>query len=854
MNIRVEGMTCGGCAATVRKTLEGIPFVQSVEVDLLAGRAMVVHSGARVEEMAAAFEGTKFTVRLCPEGAEEEETPEPESASQRTRGVESPPPPTLVLSDVGDVETVHLAVSGMSCASCVFKIETKLRDLPGVAEASINFASGTAIVRLQAPGLESRLLDAVRAAGPYDARLIRASEDPAILEAEHARAFAALRRRFFLALGLAIPILALSMPAMLGRHGPIPERVNQGLQLALSLPVMLWAAGPFFRGFIAALRARAADMNTLIAIGTGSAFAYSVAGTFAPGIFPPAMRPHGAVHVYYETAAVIVTLILMGRLLEEGARGRASDAIRGLIGLQARTARVRRGDAEIDIPIHEVVVGDLVVVRPGGKVPVDGDVIDGHSAVDESMVTGESIPVEKSPGDAVIGATLNKTGSFTFRATRVGSETVLARIVEMVRQAQGSKAPIQHLVDRVAAVFVPIVIVAAILTLAVWLAVGPQPRLAYALTNFVAVLIIACPCALGLATPTAITVGTGRGAELGILFRSAESLEALGRADAAVLDKTGTLTLGAPALVAMRMIGDEAREEEILRWVAAAEARSEHPLAAAIVEGARARGISALPRPERFESMTGKGIAATVEGRRVLIGNRALLEREGIPLGDSVAPVLEEDACAGRTSLLAAIDGRVCAVLAVADPVKDEARGAVAALHARGFVVSMQTGDARATADAVAARLGIERVFAEVRPEDKAAAVRSLQAEGRRVLMVGDGINDAPALAQADIGIAMGTGTDVAIESAGATILGGDLARLVAAYDLSRRTLRTIRQNLFWAFAYNVLGIPVAAGVLYPFTGKLLNPVIAAFAMAMSSVSVVSNSLRLRRFDPKPLQ
>jgi Cu+-exporting ATPase len=704
--------------------------------------------------------------------------------------------------------------------------------------------------------------------------LIRADEDPAILEAEHARAYAALRRRFLLSLALTIPILLLAMPAMFARHGMIPDRLSQGAQLVLILPVMLWAAGPFFRGFMAALRNRTADMNSLIAIGTGAAFAYSLAGTLTPGSFPPAMRPHGAVHVYYETAAVIVTLILMGRLLEERAKGRASGAIRKLIGMQAKSARVRRqGGAEVDIPIGEVVIGDLVLVRPGEKIPVDGEVVEGRSPVDESMVTGESIPIEKGPGDSVIGATLNRTGSFTFRATRVGSATIIARIVEMVRSAQGSKAPIQRLVDRVASVFVPIVLAAALVTLGTWLVFGPQPRLAYALSNFVAVLIIACPCALGLATPTAITVATGRGAELGILFRSAEALEAVGRADAAVLDKTGTLTRGAPAFVAMRVLGkgqgekrgksggdgkggaDEERmdagkvEERLLRLIASAESRSEHPLASAVVEEARARGI-ALISPERFVSITGQGIDATIEGHRVLVGSRALFEKEGVPLG-AAAPILDEDARAGRSSVIAAVDGELRAVIAVADPIKEEAREAVGALHARGLVVSMQTGDSRSTAEAVARSLGIDRVFAEVRPEDKAASVGALQREGRRVLMAGDGINDAPALAQADVGIAMATGTDIAIESAGVALLGGDLRRLVAAYDLSCRTMRTIRQNLFWAFAYNIVGIPIAAGILYPFTGRLLSPVIAAFAMAMSSVSVVSNSLRLKRFTPK---
>jgi Cu+-exporting ATPase len=739
---------------------------------------------------------------------------------------------------------MHLAVTGMSCASCVYKIETKLRSLPNVVDASVNFTSGMATVRTRTPADPETLVAAVRSAGAYGARAIYGSSGETILAHEHEEAFHALRRRFFVSLSLAVPILLLAMPAMLGRQGWIPDRLSQALQLGLMLPLMVYAAGPFFRGFVAALRSRTADMNSLIAIGTGAAFSYSVVGTIAPELFPHEMRMGGAVHVYYETAAVIVTLILMGRLLEERAKGRASDAIQKLIGLQPGTARIRRDGAEFDIPIGDVVAGDLVIVHPGERIPVDGVIMQGRSSLDESMVTGESLPVEKHPGDQVIGATINKTGSFVFRATRVGNETILARIIEMVRRAQGSKAPIQRLVDRVAAVFVPVVILVAIATLIVWLVAGPQPRVAYALSNFVAVLIIACPCALGLATPTAITVAMGKAAELGILFRSAESLESLGRSTAAVLDKTGTLTRGQPTLVDVRILSGQPTAD-LLRLVAGAETRSEHPLASAVVAGARARGV--LPaEPLHFEAVTGQGIVAEIEGHTIVAGNRGLLEARGIDVS-ATFKFVEEESAMGRTVVLAAIDGRAAAILSITDPIRDGARTTVESLAARGILVSMQTGDARRTAEAVASQTGITRVFTEVKPEDKAASVQTLQAEGHKVMMVGDGINDAPALAQADVGVAMGTGTDVAIESAGVTLLGGDLSRLIAAYDLSRRTMRTIRQNLFWAFIYNVIGIPIAAGVLYPFTGKLLNPVIAAFAMAMSSVSVVSNSLRLKR-------
>lgn len=848
----IEGMTCQGCVGSVTRMLSAVPHVESVEVDLEKGRAIVTHSGATIQELLAPFEagGHKFRARAChaePVEARQVESPHsdadsvPATSGDRMRTPASTPPSIPIAT--GENVT-HLAVTGMSCASCVLKIETKLRSVPGVTEANINFASGMATVRTAAPADASTLVAAVRAAGAYDAKPIAGASSEDALAGEHAAAYRSLRRRFLTALVSSVPILLLAMPSMFGMHGLVPERWSQGLQLALMLPIMVYAAAPFFRGLVAALRSGAADMNTLVAIGTGSAFVYSFVGTVGPNLFPHEMRMGGAVHVYYETAAVIVTLILLGRLLEERAKGRASDAIRNLIGLQPRTARVRRSNGDVDVPIEEVVVGDLVIVRPGEKVPVDGIVVEGRSTLDESMVTGESLPMTKGPGDAVVGATINKTGSFVFRTTSVGNETVLARIIEMVRRAQGSKAPIQRVVDRVAAIFVPAVILVALVTLAIWLIAGPEPRLAYALSNFVAVLIIACPCALGLATPTAITVATGRAAEMGILFRSAESLESLGRADAAILDKTGTLTRGAPTLVDVRILSGQSMAD-VLRLVAGAETRSEHPLAGAVVEGARARGVVPA-EPLRFESVTGQGIVAEIEGHRIVVGNRALLEAQEIDVA-TIIPLIEEEAAAGRTAVLAAIDGRCEAVLAIADPIKDEARAAVASLAKRGVLVSMQTGDARCTAEAVAAQTGITRVFAEVRPEDKAAAVRTLRIEGRRVMMVGDGINDAPALAESDIGVAMGTGTDVAIESAGVTLLGGDLSRLVAAYDISRRTLRTIRQNLFWAFFYNVIGIPIAAGVLFPFTGKLLSPVIAAFAMAMSSVSVVTNSLRLKR-------
>jgi P-type Cu+ transporter len=875
VRLGLDGMHCGNCEANVKRRLEAVPGIVSADADHVA-KSVTIESDREIDPaaIARALEGTEF--RLTGEVAAVEPIPEepaePELVKISIGGVGSaaravtveaahaptatgptaPPPHPSNGNLPGDTGTVrHLAVTGMSCASCVLKVEKGLRSVPGVVEANINFAAGTAMIRTADPDVDpQRLIAAVRSAGAYDARDLGEEGAEGILEEEHEKAYRNLRRRFLVSLELTIPILLLAMPAMLGRHGPIPERTNQLLQLVLVLPVMIWAAAPFFRGFIAAARKTTADMNSLIAIGTASAFLFSVLGTLLPSIFPPAMRPHGTIHVYYETAAVIVTLILMGRLLEERAKGRASDAIRKLIGLQARTARVTRDGREIDVPIGEVVVGDMVIVRPGERIPVDGTVVEGRSSVDESMVTGESMPVAKGAGDTVIGATLNGTGSFTFRATRVGRDTVLAQIVELVRRAQGSKAPIQRLVDRVAAVFVPVVIGVAIVTMIVWLLVGPEPRIAYALANFVAVLIIACPCALGLATPTAITVATGKAAELGILARSAVALETLGRANAIVLDKTGTVTRGAPALTAVHLLGG-GTESDVLSLIAGAETRSEHPLAAAVVAGVRERGID-VPVPDRFESITGEGVKASVKGRSVVVGNRSLLEREGITI-TAAGPLLESESASGRTAVLAAIDGRLAAVLGVEDPIRDEAAAVVSSLRERGFLVSMQTGDAERTARAVAGKIGIDRVFAEVRPADKAEAVRTLQAGGHRVAMVGDGINDAPALAQADVGVAMGTGTDVAIESAGITLLKGNLSRLVTAIDLSRRTMSTIRQNLFWAFIYNCIGIPIAAGVLYPLTGRLLDPAIAAFAMAMSSVSVVSNSLRLKRFQGRTI-
>jgi Cu+-exporting ATPase len=657
-----------------------------------------------------------------------------------------------------------------------------------------------------------------------------------------------MERRFRVSLALTVPIVLISMADMLP-GAPVAHALGRGaawLQLALSAPVVLWGGFPFFVRGLASLRTRP-NMFTLIALGTGAAFAESALATLAPGIFPPSFRDHrGEVAVYYEAAAVIVTLVLLGQVLELRARSRTSAAIRALLRLAPPTARRIVDGREEDVPLEAVRPGDRLRVRPGEKVPVDGVVLEGHSAVDESMVTGESIPVEKRPGHRLIGGTVNVSGSFVMRAERVGSDTLLARIVRLVSEAQRSRAPIQRLADQVSAWFVPAVVLIAVATFAAWALFGPEPRLAYALVNAVAVLIIACPCALGLATPMSIAVATGRGAEFGVLFRDAEAIELLHAVDTLVVDKTGTLTEGRPALAEVEA-APGLDETELLRLAASLERGSEHPLAAALVRGAGERGI-ALAEAERFESRPGRGVVGVVAGRAVALGNRTLLEELTLDPGPFAerADALRKR---GRTVAFVALDGRVAGIVAVADPVKPSAVEAIRALREEGIRIVMLTGDNRLTAEAVARELGLDEVVAEVLPEEKAAVVRRLQSEGRVVAMAGDGINDAPALAAAHVGIAMGTGTDVAVESAGVTLVKGDLRGIVRARRLSRATVRNIRQNLFFAFAYNALGVPVAAGVLYPSFGVLLSPMVAAAAMSLSSVSVIANALRLRRVE-----
>jgi Cu+-exporting ATPase len=656
-----------------------------------------------------------------------------------------------------------------------------------------------------------------------------------------------MRRRFVVSVVLTAPVFVIAMGHMIPRVGHlIPARTAAWIQLMLATPVVLWGGWVFFVRGWHSLLSRNLNMFTLIALGTGVAWIYSVVAVLAPGIFPPSFRDEtGEVAVYFEAAAVIVTLVLLGQVLELRARSRTGAAIRALLGLAPKTARRLRGDGgEEDVPLEEVRKGDRLRIRPGEKVPVDGIVEEGSSAVDESMITGEPIPVEKTPGDRLVGATVNGDGSLVMRAERVGAETVLAQIVQMVAAAQRSRAPIQKLADRVAAWFVPTVLAVAVLTFLVWGIWGPEPRMAHAIVNAVAVLIIACPCALGLATPMSIMVSTGRGAQMGVLFKNAEAIEVMRRVDTLVVDKTGTLTEGKPRLVAVRPAEGFA-EDEILRLAASLERGSEHPLAGAIVGGAQEKGIEP-GRAENFKAITGKGVTGRVGEGEVALGNRALLRDLGIEPGD-LAREAETLRGEGQTVMFVVVDGRAAGLLGVADPIKESTPEAIRGLHAEELRLVMLTGDSRTTAQAVADKLGLDEVEAEVLPERKAEVVKKFQQEGRKVAMAGDGINDAPALAQAEVGIAMGTGTDVAMESAGVTLMQGDLRGIVRARKLSEATMRNIKQNLFFAFIYNALGVPIAAGVLYPYFGLLLSPMIAAAAMSMSSVSVVSNALRLRR-------
>jgi P-type Cu+ transporter len=821
VDLPVTGMTCAACARRVERRLGKTPGVRAATVNFATERATVEYDPARtglrrldeaVREIGYGTAGTSLAEFVVDDSARASGTP-------------------LVL-------------------------ENHLRRTPGVVAAEFNLATMRVRVEFLETATDARALRRrVEELGYRVSDLTGGDPEASASREEQARRAERrdLARRFTVAAVLSLPVLVISMS-----HGAVAlfnvSWINY-LQLALTAPVVFYSGAPFYRGAWAALRHGAADMNTLIATGTGAAFLYSLAATLAPRLVSTAggasaMNGMGGAPmtpVYFEAASVIIALILLGRLLEARAKGRTTDAIKKLLGLQARTARVVRADGRHeDVAVEALAPGDVILVRPGEKIPTDGVVIEGHSAVDESMLTGESLPVEKGPGDEVVGATLNRAGSFEFRATRVGRDTVLQQIVRMVEEAQGRRAPIARLADRVSAYFTPAVICVAVVTFVVWLFVAPaETRLATALVQAVSVLIIACPCALGLATPTAVMVGTGRGAESGVLFKGGEALETAHRIQTVVLDKTGTLTVGRPGVTDI-VAAEGFDETELLRLAASIERASEHPLGEAIVRRAEERGIE-FARVENFSAVAGRGVLAEAEGRRVAVGNLRLLSESGIGL-DGLSERAAELAARARTPVFVAVDGRAAGVVAVADEIKPEAKEAVAALKRLGLEVVMITGDNRRTATEVARAVGVERVLAEVLPEGKAEEVRKLQAEGRVVAMVGDGINDAPALAQADVGIAVGTGTDVAIEAADVTLVGDSLRGVVTAIALSRQTMRVIKQNLFWAFVYNALGIPLAAGAFYPLLGWTLKPVYASAAMALSSVSVVTNSLRLRRF------
>ncbi|MFC1991423.1 heavy metal translocating P-type ATPase [Chloroflexota bacterium] len=894
----VTGMTCASCVATIENNLSKMPGVSQVNVNLATEKASVEYDSSKVDTMAlmatisdagygVAVEKRTFniggmtcascvanvekalkevdgvisaSVNLATEKATVEYLSGEVSLISLKKAVEDAGYHILDEEQTGN-KKFTFAVTGMTCASCVANVEKALKKVDGVISASVNLATEKATVDYDAE--KAGMADfrsAVDDAGYGIGTEINAEgiTEPDALMAATQREIRALKNKLIFSASIGLFMLFVAISEMTGGWAPSFLKSHY-LLWALATPVQFWAGWQFYRGAWARLKHKAANMNTLIAVGTSAAYFYSVAAILFPSFFATGGR--GA-SVYFDTAVIIVALILFGRFLEARAKGQTSEAIKNLVGMQAKTARVVRQDQELDIPIEEVIVGDIVIVRPGEKVPVDGIINEGYSSIDESMVTGESIPVEKEVGDQVIGATINKTGSFRFETTKVGKDTALAQIIKLVEEAQGSKAPIQRLADIISAYFVPVVIVIATITFILWYIWGPSPNLTFALLNFVAVLIIACPCALGLATPTAIMVGTGKGAENGVLIRSGEALETAHKIKVIILDKTGTLTQGKPVVTDIATTPGFG-EEELLLMAASAERGSEHPLGESIVNAAREKNL-VLSDATEFNAIPGHGIEATVNGRKMLLGNLKLMQERGLSLDDLEGKAIQFSN-EGKTPMFLGIDGKTAGIIAVADTLKLGSKEAVRELHRLGLEVVMLTGDNQRTAEAIAREVGIDRALAEVLPEHKSQEVKKLQEEGKVVAMVGDGINDAPALAQADVGIAIGTGADVAMEAANITLMSGDLGGVVTAISLSKQTLRTIKQNLFWAFAYNTALIPVAAGVLYFVFGQVgtppglrfflgdygfLNPMLAAFAMATSSVTVVSNSLRLKRFRP----
>ncbi|MPS93072.1 heavy metal translocating P-type ATPase [Comamonas sp.] len=814
--LSVEGMTCASCVGRVERALRKVPGVQEAVVNLATEKASLTvadpaQAAAILPQAVAAIEKAGYAVPS---------------------------------------QSVDLQVGGMTCASCVGRVERALRKVPGVQDAVVNLATERASVQLQGGVTVGALIAAIEKAG-YEAQPVAHSAGAAGEDAtaeRQAQERESLKRSLIFATVFALPVFLLEMgghmvPAF--HHwiaGSIGTQNSWYLQCALTAVVLFGPGRRFFEKGVPALLRAAPDMNSLVAVGTSAAFAYSVVATFVPQWLPA-----GTVNVYFEAAAVIVALILLGRFLEARAKGNTSEAIRRLVQLQAKTARVRKGGQVQEVDIAQVRAGDLIEVRPGERIPVDGEVVEGRSFVDESMISGEPVPVEKAEGAEVVGGTVNQNGALAFRATKVGADTLLAQIIRMVEQAQGSKLPIQALVDKITMWFVPAVMAAALLTFVIWLVWGPDPALSFALVNAVAVLIIACPCAMGLATPTSIMVGTGRAAQMGVLLRKGEALQQLKDARVVAVDKTGTLTRGRPELTDL-VLADGFERGAVLAQVAAVEDRSEHPIARAIVDAAKAEGLE-IPAISDFASVTGFGVRAVVLGDQVEIGADRFMRELGLSV-DGFAAEAERLGSEGKTPLYAAIGGRVAAMIAVADPIKPTSKPAIDALHALGLTVAMITGDNRHTAEAIARQLGIDEVVAEVLPGGKVESVKRLKAEHGTLAYVGDGINDAPALAEADVGIAIGTGTDIAIEAADVVLMSGDLSGVPNAIALSKATMKNIGENLFWAFAYNVALIPVAAGLLYPFNGMLLSPVFAAGAMALSSVFVLSNALRLKRFKP----